>query len=83
MKKKKNKLSVCNKDESTYICRLIELCIIIVENTQAQYVDNLTRNCRRVFSTMTIHSCKKVANIKALFLATYTEPILVFVRKTK
>ena len=44
--------------------------LIIVENTQAQYFDNLTRNCMQVFSTMTIHSCIKFANINALFHAT-------------
>ena len=55
---------------------LINYHIVIFENTQAQYFDNLTRN-----STMTVHSCVKFGNINALFLATYTEPILVFVRK--
>ena len=55
---------------------------IIVENTQAQYFYNLIRNCARVFSTMTIRSFIKFANINALFLATYAEPILVFVRTT-
>ena len=58
--------------------------IIIVENTQAQYFDNLTRNCTQVFSTMTFDSvtCIKFANINTLFLATYAELILVFIRDT-
>ena len=62
---------------------LMNLCIIFVENTQAQYFDNLTRNCTQVFSTMTIYSCIRFANINALFLDTYAESVLVFVRKTK
>ena len=57
--------------------------IVIIENTLAQYFDNLISNCMRVFSTMTIWLCIKFKNINALFLATYAEPILVFVRKTK
>ena len=39
---------------------LMNYRIIIVENTQAQYFDNLTRHCVRVLSTMTIHSCIKL-----------------------
>ena len=41
---------------------------IIVENTQAQYFDNLTRTSTRVVSTMTLPSCINFANINALFL---------------
>ena len=72
----KNKLRVCNKDESTNTCRLNF-------DEQARYFDILTRNCTRVFSIMTLHSCIKFAIINALFVATYTEPILIFVRKMK
>ena len=58
-------------------------CIVIVENTKAQYFDNLSEICMGVYSPMTMHSCIKFANIQnvnALFLATYAELILVFVR---
>ena len=54
---------------------------IIIENTQAQYFNNLTRNCTRVFSTMTINSCIKFANLNDLLLASYAEPILAFCQK--
>ena len=43
----------------------------------------LYENCTRVFSTMTIQLCIKFASINALFLVTFFEPILVFVRITK
>ena len=56
---------------------LMNYRIIIVENTQAQFFDNLSRNCTQVFSAMKIHSGIKFANINALFLAAYSEPILV------
>ena len=49
--------------------------IVIVENIQAQYFDNLTST--GVFSPMTIWLCIKFANTNALFLATFSEPILV------
>ena len=62
---------------------LMNYRIIVVESSQAQYFDNLTNNCTRTFSIMTIHSCIKFANTNALFLVTYAEPILVFVRNTK
>ena len=55
---------------------LIYYRIVIVENTEAQYFGN-------AYSTMTIHLCIKSDNMNALFLATYSEPIMVFVRKTK
>ena len=40
-------------------------------------------NSARLFSTMTIRLCIKFANINALFLATFSEPILLFIRTTK
>ena len=56
---------------------------VIVEMIQTQYFYNLVSNCRRVFWTITLRLCIKFANINALFLATFYEPILVFVRTTK
>ena len=61
--------------------------IISVENTQAQYFDNPTRNCKGVFSPMTIHSCNdntlKFANINTLLFATCAWPILFLSEETK
>ena len=51
--------------------------IVILENTQAQ---NFMSNCMWVFSAMTIRLGIMFANIDALFLATFSEPILVFIR---
>ena len=44
------------------IADLMNYHIIIIENTQTQYFDNLTRYWMGAFSTMTIHSCIKFAN---------------------
>ena len=61
-------------------------CIVIVENTQAQYFDNLIR---KLYASVlkndntVMHQVCQYARINALFLATFSEPILVFVRITK
>ena len=57
--------------------------IVTVENTQAQSFANLISNCTRVFSTKTTWLCIKIGDINALFLATFSEPILVSVRTRK
>ena len=49
---------------------------VTVENTQAQYFDNLIF-LKRVFTTMTIRLCIKFANTDALLQATVSEVVLV------
>ena len=56
--------------------------IVIVENTQAQYFDNLISKFWVILNNdnMVMH---QVSQYNALFLATFSEPILVFVRTMK
>ena len=54
------------------------LCIVIVENTQAQYFDILIRKLYASVLNNTIRSCIKFANINALFLASFSDPVLFF-----
>ena len=63
---------------------------IIVENTQAHYFDNLSDNLYTKFrryedpgSVLNNDDTIKFADINTLFIVTYAEPILVFVRTTK
>ena len=54
--------------------------IVIIENTQAQYFDNLiSKLCVSVLNNdnMVKH---QVSQYNALFLATFSEPTLVFIR---
>ena len=63
---------------------------IIVENTQAHYFDNLSDNLYTKFrryedpgSVLNNDDTIKFADINTLFIVTYAEPILVFVRTKK
>ena len=80
-----------NRISSEYVPRMKVLifadfmyyCIVIIENTQAQYFDNLiSKLCISILSNdnMVKH---QVSQFNALFLATFFEPVLVFVRTTK
>ena len=51
---------------------------VIIEKTQTQYFDNLTSNCKGVFSTLILLICIKFADINALFPATVSELICFF-----
>ena len=56
---------------------LMYYCTVIIENTQAQYFDNLISNCSEC-SQEWLWLCIKFAKINSLFLATFSEHILLF-----
>ena len=77
-----------NKISSEYVPRnkvltfadFMHYRIVIVENTQSQYFDNLL--CASVLKNDSTVK-HQVSQYNALFLPTLSEPILVFVRKAK
>ena len=79
---KKNNVYPC-KPQFYYIKVGFKGVTIMQACFRDEYFDNLIRNCTGAFSTMTVWSYIKFTNINALFLVTYAEFILAFVKTTK